>query len=122
MKRFISIATLVLSVFAFNSCEEDRWGYDNRVVFSALGGEEDVDGDEPIHNLSIGDYDGKEISATETGNLLTVTYDWLTVTAIKGSNEIRIIAAPNETGKQRKLYVYGSINSRFTDITVIQKR
>lgn len=122
MKRFIFIAALVLSVFGLNSCEEDRWGYDNRVVFSALGGEEDVDGDEPIHNLSIGNHDGKEISATEIGNIMTATYDWLTVTAIKGSSEIRIIAAPNKTGKQRKLYVYGSINSRFTDITVIQKR
>ena len=35
MKRFMIIAALVLAAFTFNSCEEDRWGYDNKVVFSA---------------------------------------------------------------------------------------
>lgn len=122
MKRFIFIAALVLSVFTFNSCEEDQWGYDNRVIFSAKGGEEDVDGDYSIYALSIGDYNGNEESATEVAGVMTVTYDWLTVTAIKGDNEIHLIAQPNKTGKKRKLYVYGAINNRSTDITVIQDK
>ena len=122
MKRFIFVAALLLSVFTFNSCEEDKWGFDNKVVFSAAGGEEDVDGDASIYSLSIGTYNGNVKSATEIAGLMTVTYDWLTATAVKGSDEIHLIAQPNRTGKQRKLYVYGAVDNRFIDITVIQKK
>lgn len=122
MRRFLMVAALVLSAFALNSCEEDRWGFDNRVVFSAAGGEEDVDGDASIYNLSIGDYNGEEKSAVEIAGVLTVTYDWLTATAVKGSDEIHLVALPNKTGKQRKLYVYGAIDNRSTDITVVQNK
>ncbi len=122
MRRFLMVAALLLSAFALNSCEEDRWGFDNRVVFSAAGGEEDVDGDASIYNLSIGDYNGEEKSAVEIAGVLTVTYDWLTATAVKGSDEIHLVALPNKTGKQRKLYVYGAIDNRSTDITVVQNK
>lgn len=122
MKRFLVVAALVLSAFALNSCEEDQWGYDNRVVFSAAGGEEDVDGDAPIYNLSIATYDGEEKSAAEVAGVMTVTYDWLTATAVKGDDEIRLYAQPNKTGKQRKLYVYGAIDNRSIDITVVQNK
>lgn len=120
MKRLFLIAALLLTALSFNSCEEDRWGYDNKVIFSAEGGNEEVDGDSPIYHLSIGNYNGEEKDAVEVAGVMTVTYDWLTATAIKGDDEIHLIAAPNKTGKQRKLYVYGSIDNRFTDITVIQ--
>ena len=122
MKRFVFIAALVLSVFTLNSCEEDKWGYDNKVVFSAQGGQEDVDGDYSIYNLSIGDYKGPEKTATEVAGVMTVTYDWLTATAVKDDNEIHLLAAPNKTGKKRILYVYGAIDNRSTDITVIQNK
>ena len=122
MKRFMIIAALVLSAFALNSCEEDRWGYDNKVVFSAAGGEEDVDGEASIYTLSIGTYNGDEKAAIEVADVMTVTYDWLTATAVKGDNEIHLIALPNKTGKNRKLYVYGMVDNRSVDITVIQKK
>ena len=122
MKRLMIIAAFVLAAFTLNSCEEDRWGYDNKVVFSADGGEEDVDGDEAFYALSIGDKDGNEKSAVELAGIMTVTYDWLTATAIKGDNEIVLIAKPNDTGKQRKLFVYGMIGNRVMDITVVQKK
>lgn len=122
MKRFILVVALLLSAFAFNSCEEDRWGYDNRVVFSALGGEEDVDGEGPLHTLSIGDGAGDENFAVEAGGLMTVTYDWLTATLIESDNEIHLVAAPNKTGKKRKLYVYGMVGNRVMDITVVQNK
>ncbi len=122
MKRFIFVAAMLLSVFALNSCEEDRWGYDNRVEFSAAGGEEDVDGDAPIYTLSIGAHDGEEKPAVEVGGIMTVTYDWLTATAIKGKNEVHLIAQPNKTGKKRKLYVYGMVDNRSMDITVVQNK
>lgn len=122
MKRSVFIVALILSVFTLNSCEEDQWGYDNKVIFSAQGGEEDVDGDASIYHLSIGEYNGNEKAATEIAGVMTVTYDWLTATAIKGDNEIHLIATPNKTGKKRKLYVYGAIDNRSTDITVIQDK
>lgn len=122
MKRLFLIAALVLMALSFNSCEEDRWGYDNRVVFSAAGGEEEVDGDASIYNLSIGDGEGEDRSAVEIAGVLTVTYDWLTATAVKGSDEIHLVALPNKTGKKRKLFVYGAIDNRFTDITVVQNK
>lgn len=120
MKRFMIIAALVLAAFALNSCEEDRWGFDNKVIFSAAGGEEDVDGDASIHTLSIGDGQGDEKSATEIAGIMTVTYDWLTATAANGGDEIHLIAAPNKTGKKRKLYVFSMVGDRTLDVTVVQ--
>ena len=122
MKRFLLIATFILVAFAFNSCEEDRWGWDNKVVFSAAGGEEDVDGDDAIHTLSIGDGRGDEKGAVEIGGVMTVTYDWLTATTVKGGDEIRIIAQPNKTGERRKLYVFGMVGNLTMDITVVQNK
>ena len=121
MKRLILAAALLVSIFAFTSCEEDQWGYDNKVIFSARGGEEDVDGDVPIYALSIGDYNGKEKQA-EGEVILVVNYDWLTASTVKGSDDIQLTVAPNTTGKKRKLYVYGAVDNRFIDITVVQDK
>lgn len=122
MKRFVFVAALLLSVFAFNSCEEDKFGWDNKVVFSAQGGTEDVDGDANIYNLSIGNYQGEEKSAVEVAGIMTAKFDWLTASAVKNTNEIILTAEPNTTGKDRKLYVYASVDNRLVDITVIQKK
>ena len=104
MKRFILIAALLLVTFAFNSCEED------------------VDGDNAIHTLSIGDGRGDENGAVEIGGVMTVTYDWLTATTVKGGNEIHLIAQPNKTGERRKLYVFGMVGNLTMDITVVQDK
>jgi hypothetical protein len=117
----IFAVAILLSVFAFSSCEEDKFGYDNRVVFSARGGEEEVDGDASIYTLSIADYNGKEKSA-EGEVIMVVNYDWLTASAVKDSNEIKLIAEPNNTGKKRKLYVYASVQNKVIDITVVQDK
>ena len=77
MKRLFLIAALVLMALSFNSCEEDRWGYDNRVVFSAAGGDEEVDGDASIYNLSIGDGEGEERSAVEIAGVLEKFQKWV---------------------------------------------
>ena len=122
MKRLFFVAALVLSVLSFNSCDEDNWGWDNKVVFSADGGTQDVDGDEAIYTLSSGNYNGDEKAAEEIGGIMVVTYDWLTASAVKNTNEIVLIAEPNKTGKQRKLYVYGMVNNKSIDITVVQEK
>ena len=121
MKRMIFAVAILLSVFAFTSCEEDKYGYDNRVTFSARGGTEDVDGDDPIYTLSIGDYDGNEKPA-EGEVIMTANYDWLTASAVKGTGEIKLIAEPNNTGKKRKLFVYGMVRNKAIDITVVQEK
>ena len=122
MKRLVFVAALLLSVFALSSCEEDQFGWDNKVIFSAEGGMEDVDGDADIYTLSIGSYNGEEKHSVEIAGIMTVKYDWLTATAVKNTNEIVLTAEPNDTGKERKLYVYGMIRNRVMDITVIQKK
>ena len=122
MKRFTLVAAIMLSVFAFNSCEEDQWGWENKVVFSAAGGEEYVVGDDSIYALSIGNYNGSEKAAEEIDGIMTVTYDWLTATTNKDGNEIHLIAQPNKTGESRRLYVYGMIRNSVMDITVIQNK
>ena len=121
MKRLIFAVALLVSIFAFTSCEEDQWGYDNKVIFSARGGTEDVDGDDPIYTLSIGDYNGKEKQA-EGEVIMVVNYDWLTASAVKGTGEIKLIAEPNNTGKKRRLYVYGMVRNKIIDITVVQDK
>ena len=122
MKRMIFVATLLFAVLMFNSCEEDKWGWDNKVVFSAAGGTQEVDGDEDIYTLSIGDGNGDEKSAVEIAGLMTVTYDWLTAMAVNGGDEIRLIAAPNTTGKRRKLYVFSMVRNHTLDVTVVQNK
>ena len=121
MKRMIFVAALLMSVFALSSCEEDKWGYENKVVFSAQGGSEEVDGDEAFHTLSIGTYHGDEKQA-QGEIIMVVNYDWLTASAAKGTNEIKLVAEPNNTGKKRKLFVYGMVRDRVMDITVIQDK
>ncbi len=122
MRRFLIVMAAVVSALVMNACEEDKWGYDNRVVFEAYGGEEDVDGDAPVYTLSIGNHEGDEKEAVEVDGVLTVTYDWLTATVVKGDDEIRLVAEPNTTGKSRKLYLYGMVFNNVMDVTVIQKR
>ena len=122
MKRFVLVATLLLSLFALNSCKEDRFGWANRVEFSAQGGVKEIEGDTGIYTLSIGNYDGEENSAVEVAGIMTANFDWLTASAVKNTNEIVLTAEPNNTGKDRKLYVYASVDNRFIDITVIQKK
>jgi hypothetical protein len=122
MKRFIFVAALLLSVFAFNSCEEDAYGWDNKVIFSAQGGVEDVDGDADIYTLSIGNYNGEENPATEIAGIMTAKFEWLTATAMKNSDEIVLTAEPNDTGKERRLYVYAMSGNKVIDITVVQKK
>ena len=122
MKRLFLIAALLLTALSFNSCEEDRWGYDNKVIFSAAGGEEDIDGEDAIHTLSIGNGQGDEREAVELAGILTASYDWLTAIAKKGDNEIQLFAEPNKTGKKRKLYVYGMVGNLVMDVTVIQNK
>lgn len=122
MKRFVLVATLLLSLFALNSCKEDRFGWANSVEFSAQGGVKEVEGDTGIYTLSIGNYDGEENSAVEVAGIMTANFDWLTASAVKNTNEIVLTAEPNNTGKDRKLYVYASVDNRFIDITVIQKK
>ena len=121
MKRTIFIVALFLSIFTLSSCEEDRWGYENKVVFSAQGGSEEVDGDEAFHTLSIGTYHGDEKTA-QGEIIMVVSYDWLTASAVKGTDEILLVAEPNNTGKKRKLFVYGMVRDRVMDITVIQEK
>lgn len=122
MKRFIFVAALLLSVFAFNSCEEDKLGWDNKVVFLAQGGVEDVDGDADIYTLSIGNYNGEENDAVEVAGIMTAKFDWLTASAMKNSDEIVLTAEPNNTGKDRKLFVYAMSGNKVIDITVVQKK
>ena len=124
MKRYLLTIALLLMAFSFSSCEEDRWGYDNRVVFSAAGGDEDVDGDidAPLHSLSIGDGQGDEKAATEVAGVLTVTYDWLTALVKEADDEIHLVAQRNTTGKKRKLIVFGMVGNRVLDITVVQNK
>ena len=121
MKRMIFAAALLLSLLTLGACEEDRWGYENKVVFSAQGGSEEVDGDEAFHTLSISTYHGDEKQA-EGEVIMVVNYDWLTASAVKGTNEIKLVAEPNNTGKKRKLFVNGMVRDRVMDITVIQDK
>ena len=41
---------------------------------------------------------------------------------MKNSTEIKLIAEPNNTGKKRKLYVYGMVHNKVIDITVVQDK
>lgn len=123
MKRFVMIAMLVLLAFALNSCEKDKWGFDNKVIFSADGGEKSVQGNAPVATLAIGTNPSNKKNALDIAANLAITYDWLTATAVKGDNEIHLIALPNNTGKDRRLHIYSKTHDeKVINITVIQKK
>ena len=123
MKRLKMIAAFVLLALALNSCEKDRWGFDNRVIFSADGGSKSVQGNAPLGTLSIGSNSSNTKEAIDIHGDLAVTYDWLTATAAKGDNEVYLVALPNHTGKNRKLHVYSKTrDDKVINITVIQEK
>lgn len=61
-------------------------------------------------------------SISSEGDTLICTYEWLTIKNKEGEKSISLIAEPNESGKNRSLYVTGSFGRDELDIRVIQEK
>lgn len=126
MKRIVLLVIAVLSIFGIQSCNKDNFGYEKVVEFTADGGTQTVTGTEPIYELSIANYNGKDEydddELDENESVMTVKFRWLSAVATRHTKTIVITAEPNTTGKRRVLYIYGDVNNRAASIKVIQNK
>ena len=121
MKKILILASAVL---LFASCEGfDNHGYPSKMSFDARGGIKMVSGELAFMYLGIRDYNGNGTSGghnDETQDTFIVTYQWLTVKATPFKDEMTIVAEPNTTGKNRRLYIDGGTDTRNVEIKVTQ--
>ena len=61
-------------------------------------------------------------SISSEGDTLICTYEWLTIKNKEGEKSISLIAEPNESGKNRSLFVTGSYGPYELEIRVIQEK
>ena len=121
MNMKILIALLFIPLL-LASCEEDNYGYPSKMTFEREGGTKICSGTSSFYCLEINNYNGigaaDNISDTDS---IKVTYDWLTIKCKKFTDsQLKMIAAPNPSGKKRTLYVYGHVNDSFAEIKVEQ--
>lgn len=119
----------LLSAFVFSfllmSCfDEVDLGYPESVLFSKDGGIETITGKvafthAEIHNYKNGD-DG--VFEEREGNVECNVYGWLKVEYQAHSNELKILAEPNETGKTRTLHVELISGYEYQTVTVTQNK
>ena len=123
MKRNILIAFLLVPLLLVSCDRENNFGYPSKVTFGREGGTKICSGTEGSVFLEIANYNGDAIG--DKGHIkddsIKVTNDWLTVKCKRGSDrQLIMTAAPNHTGKRRRLYVYGVVDDRFAEIKVVQ--
>ena len=117
--------TLLLTLpLLFTGCgETGNYGYPSKVVLTKSGGSKEVKGNDSPYLIEIRDYDGNgEVSKVfgEHKDSLIVSYQWLTIKAKKGESKLLLIAAPNQSGKSRTLYVHAPVMDTGAEIKVVQ--
>ncbi len=129
LKRILFFVSLIFVVVC-TSCEpEEDFGFPSRIKISSKGETVDIKGsnDLPpgITHIQVLDYDGNGNDSgllTEGKDYIKTTTDWLTVKYIYAENKLVLNAAPNETKKNRKLYLYLFDGRARQEITVTQSK
>lgn len=120
--RLVILSSSLLLFFV--SCgETGNYGYPSKVVFNNSGGDKEVKGTDSPYLIEIRDYDGNGAvsnSLGTAGDSMIVSYQWLTIKAKKGESKLLLIAAPNQSGKSRTLYVHAPVMDTGAEIKVVQ--
>ena len=114
----------------FISCEEEEdFGFPSKIEISADGESVDIKGtnDIPpfIQQIEVLNYngDGNNSGAFIEGkDCIETTTDWLTVKYYSVEYKLVVIAEPNKTNKERKLYLYLYDGKSRQEIKVIQNK
>ena len=114
MKKILTNILLCSFVLLCTSCvEEVDLGYPYHVIFPKEGGEQIITGDESYVSIEITNYDEDGTEYDE--------FEWLKVESKYNSNELKIYAEPNTSGKLRKLYITINAGPEYQEIQVLQK-
>lgn len=130
LKKYFMIFVSVISVLVCNSCEsEDDFGFPSKINISGKGETLDIKGSNElppgIIQIEVLDYNGDGNSnglSLEGTNYIEATTDWLTVRYSSVEYKLVFIAKPNETSKNRKLYLYLLSGKSRQEITVTQSK
>ena len=124
MKKVIFLLIPVLMLFS--SCfHEANNGYPKCIEFRSEGGTKKIFGDDSFSHIVI--YDGTDAYSSDEGHyseiddpIITVSYDWLQIESLRGSESFTITAQPNRTGHKRKLKLEAYFGYEYASIDVIQ--
>lgn len=105
---------LLIFPLLFLSCEEEEdFGFPFKIEISADGESVDIKGTNEmppfIQQIELLNYNGNGNNSgafIEGKDCLETTTDWLTVKYYSAEYKLVVIAEPNNTNKERKLYLY----------------
>lgn len=121
---------LLIFPLLFISCEEEEdFGFPSKIEISADGESVDIKGTNEmppfIQQIELLNYngDGNNSGAFIEGkDCLEATTDWLTVKYYSAEYKLVVIAEPNKTNKERKLYLYLYDGKSRQEITLVQSK
>ena len=130
MKKFSVILINIFIACICSSCEpEEDFGFPSKIEISDKGATIEIKGsnDLPpgIIQIEVLDYNGDGNNSgllSEEKEYIETTTDWLTVKYFFAEYKLVLIAEPNETNKNRKLYLYLLSGKSRQEITVIQSK
>ena len=130
LQRIFTICFSVISMLALSSCEpEENFGFPRRINLSGNGETIEIKGDNDlppgIIQLQILDYNGdghNSWPSAEGKDCLETTTDWLTAKYTFADYKLTLIAEPNKTERNRKLYLYLLSGNSRQEITVTQSK
>ena len=123
MKKTLYTLLLTLPLLFIGCGETGNYGYPSKVVLTKSGGDKEVKGTDSPYLIEIRDYDGNGAVSNPlgtAGDSMIVSYQWLTIKAKKGESKLLLIAAPNQSGKSRTLYVHAPVMDTGAEIKVVQ--
>ncbi|MDE6396531.1 MAG: hypothetical protein K2K84_04605 [Muribaculaceae bacterium] len=119
MKKLTTL--LIPFLLLLSSCfHEVNFGYPKCIEFHSDGGTKKIFGDDSFSYMVIYDDTDGDRSEINDDTIITVSYDWLQIEYIRGSESFTITAQPNSTGHKRKLKVEGYSGYEYASIDVIQ--
>ena len=123
--KHILIALAVTAVMLpFISCEKS--GYLTTVTFPAEGGVFEGVWDKGIYAVEIHDSEGNSVNDNECfieewPDTVRMKLKWLSYKQVPHMGKIELRAEPNNTGKQREIYLEAMVENSLRFLTVIQK-
>ncbi|MDE6496973.1 MAG: hypothetical protein K2L30_12125 [Duncaniella sp.] len=130
MKKYIVLFVCAIFAIVCSSCEEEQdFGFPTKIEISGNGETIGIMGtnDLPpsIKQIELLNYNGDGNNSgliTEDKDWIETTTDWLTVKYFLTEYKLVVTAAPNETNKARKLYLYLYDGKSRQEITVVQSK
>lgn len=129
-KNFAIFLSIIFALVVCTSCEpEEDFGFPSKINLSSNGETIDIKGNNAmppvVIQIEVLDYDGNGNNSghlTEGKNHLETTTDWLTVKYFYDEYKLQLVAEPNNTNKNRKLYLYLLSGNSRQEITVTQSK